>query len=100
MNGTIFWQNINALIKKQNTTQEWLCQKCGLNLGTFKNKSSNKTVFDAISAYKIAQALNTTVEYLITGQDSNPYKIELDELKTNLRNLLDYNLAPDSPVPR
>ncbi len=88
MTGKVFWQNVNALIKERNTTQEWVCQKCGLVIGTFKNKSSNKTVFDAITAYKIAQALDTTVEYLVTGHDSNPYKQRLEELENKIKNLL------------
>jgi len=44
---------------------------------------------DAIEAYKIAQALNTTVEYLVTGEDTSPYKQELDKLKAAIIPVLD-----------
>ena len=81
MDGTTFWRNVNKLIKSQNTTQEAIAKTCAINFGTFKNRSSKKIVPDAIEAYKIAQALNTTVEYLVTGEDSSPYKQELDKLK-------------------
>ncbi len=81
MDGISFWRNVNKLIKAQNTTQEAIAKTCAINFGTFKNRSSKKIVPDAIEAYKIAQALNTTVEYLVTGEDSSPYKQELDKLK-------------------
>lgn len=81
MDGATFWRNVNKLIKSQNTTQEAIAKTCAINFGTFKNRSSKKIVPDAIEAYKIAQALNTTVEYLVTGEDSSPYKRELDRLK-------------------
>ena len=81
MDGTSFWLNVNRLIKSQNTTQEAIAKTCAINFGTFKNRSSKKIVPDAIEAYKIAQALNTTVEYLVTGEDASPYKKELDKLK-------------------
>lgn len=81
MDGISFWRNVNKLIKAQNTTQEAIAKTCAINFGTFKNRSSKKIVPDAIEAYKIAQALNTTVEYLVTGEDSSPYKQELDRLK-------------------
>jgi len=81
MDGATFWRNVNKLIKSQNTTQEAIAKTCAINFGTFKNRSSKKIVPDAIEAYKIAQALNTTVEYLVTGEDTSPYKQELDKLK-------------------
>lgn len=81
MDGISFWRNVNKLIKAQNTTQEAIAKTCAINFGTFKNRSSKKIVPDAIEAYKIAQALNTTVEYLVTGEDTSPYKQELDKLK-------------------
>ena len=81
MDGISFWRNVNKLIKAQNTTQEAIAKTCAINFGTFKNRSSKKIVPDAIEAFKIAQALNTTVEYLVTGEDTSPYKQELDKLK-------------------
>ena len=88
MDGTSFWLNVNRLIKSQNTTQEAIAKTCAINFGTFKNRSSKKIVPDAIEAYKIAQALNTTVEYLVTGEDTSPYKQELDKLKAAIIHVL------------
>jgi transcriptional regulator, XRE family len=89
MDGISFWRNVNKLIKAQNTTQEAIAKTCAINFGTFKNRSSKKIVPDAIEAYKIAQALNTTVEYLVTGEDTSPYKQELDKLKAAIIPVLD-----------
>lgn len=88
MDGNSFWLNVNTLIKTRKTTQEAIANECNINFGTFKNRSSKKVLPDAIEAYLIAQALNTTVEYLVTGQDSNPYKQRLDELEAKIKNLL------------
>ena len=89
MDGISFWRNVNKLIKAQNTTQEAIAKTCAINFGTFKNRSSKKIVPDAIEAFKIAQALNTTVEYLVTGEDTSPYKQELDKLKAAIIPVLD-----------
>ena len=81
MTAELFWQNVKTQIKAQNTTQEWLCKECGFILSSFRNRISLKRYPTVIEAYKIAQALNTTVEYLVTGEDTSPYKQELDKLK-------------------
>jgi len=87
MDGISFWRNVNKLIKAQNTTQEAIAKTCAINFGTFKNRSSKKIVPDAIEAYKIAQSLGVSVEYLVTGSDTNPAEQELKELKERLKNL-------------
>ena len=89
MDGISFWRNVNKLIKAQNTTQEAIAKTCAINFGTFKNRSSKKIVPDAIEAYKIAQALGVSVEYLVTGEDTSPYKQELDKLKAAIIPVLD-----------
>lgn len=83
MTAELFWQNVKAQIKAQNTTQEWLCKECGFILSSFRNRISLKRYPTVIEAYKIAQALNTTVEYLVTGEDSTH-----GEKITEIKNLL------------
>ena len=78
---TSFWDRVNALIKQLNKTQSGVSAECGFNPRRIQNLSGANRAPDAIEAYKIAQALNTTVEYLVTGEDSSPYKQELDKLK-------------------
>ncbi len=83
-----FWQRINSLIKAQKVTQEWVSKTADVKYQTFRNWSARDIIPDAIQAVRIAQALNTTVEYLVTGETSNPAEIELAELKKKLANLL------------
>jgi len=78
---TSFWDRTNALIKKLNKTQSSVSVECGFNPRRIQNLSGSNRLPDAIEAYEIAQALNTTVEYLVTGEDTSPYKQELDKLK-------------------
>lgn len=81
-----FWQRLNSLIKQKNTTQNAISVQCGFNPRRLQNLSAGSRLPDCREAVKIAQALNTTVEYLVTGQDSNPAEIELRELKAKLKN--------------
>lgn len=83
-----FWIRTNALIKQQNKTQRGLSIECGFSDRKIENQSSNDRIPDAIEAVKIAQALNTTVEYLVTGQEENKAAKELAELKAKLADLL------------
>ena len=76
-----FWKRTNKLIKDKNSKQENIAQECDIPYQTFRSWVTRQTFPDALQAYKIAQALNTTVEYLVTGEDSSPYKQELDRLK-------------------
>lgn len=45
-------------------------------------------VFDAC---KIAECLNTTVEYLVTGIENNEYKTKYENLKKSMQNILNEN---------
>ena len=76
-----FWKRTNKLIKNKNSKQENIAQECDIPYQTFRSWVTRQTFPDALQAYKIAQALNTTVEYLVTGEDTSPYKQELDKLK-------------------
>ena len=86
---TSFWDRTNALIKKLNKTQNGVSTECGFNSRRIQNLSGANRAPDVFEAYKIAQALNTTVEYLVTGEDTSPYKQELDKLKAAIIPVLD-----------
>lgn len=87
-NETSFWQRVNALIKKQNTTQNELSVSCGFNSRRIQNLSSGNRLPDAFEAVKIAQALDVSVEYLVTGTSTDDSVIKLDFVKKELENLL------------
>ena len=88
MDYTDFWKRTNSLIKLSNKTQRSLALECGFTERRIETLSSNNRSPDIIEAVKIAQALNTTVEFLVTGQDANKAAKELTELKAKLADLI------------
>jgi SOS-response transcriptional repressor LexA len=63
-----FWTNVKNLIKENDTYQEWLANKCGVKPRTFQNWIYRNIPPNVIDGQKIAEALETTVEYLVTGK--------------------------------
>ena len=72
-----FWKNVNNLIKKQGTKQEVVAEKCNISYQTFRGWVSRKTFPGADEALKIANILETTVSYLITGKNIGEYSQEI-----------------------
>jgi len=64
-----FWERLKILIKSQKTTQDWLAQKINIHPVSVSRWISKKIMPRADEAYKIAKALGTSVEYLLTGED-------------------------------
>ena len=62
-----FWVRVKTLISKNNTTQEWVAGQVPVRPDTFSRWVQRKTMPNADQAVAIASALNTTVEYLVTG---------------------------------
>ena len=84
-----FWKRTNKLIKDKNSKQENIAQECDIPYQTFRSWVTRQTFPDALQTYKIAQALGVSVEYLVTGEDTSPYKQELDKLKAAIIPVLD-----------
>ena len=82
MDAVSFWERANSLIKSGKTTQRALSKECGFTERRIETLVSTGRLPDAIEAYRIAQALGVTVEYLVSGEhpDSNPSY--LDALKS------------------
>ena len=78
-----FWQRVKELIKKQNTTQEWVANASNVSFNNFKQQIFHKRIPSADEAVLIAKALNTTVEYLVTGEVTDSSR-ELSELKEKI----------------
>ncbi|CEM60471.1 XRE family transcriptional regulator [Treponema phagedenis] len=83
MDADSIWNNVKPLIKEQNTTQEAIAKKCDIPFRTFQGWISKSIIPDAVSLYKIAQSLNVSVEYLITGRHPNNAET-VDRTKTLL----------------
>ena len=86
-NAEHFWERVKELIKRNSTTQEWLASQCDVSLGMVKSWIFNKRLPDAAQAVRIAKALQTSVEYLVTGEDTNPLAQENAMLKEKLANI-------------
>lgn len=74
-----FWSRVKDLLKKQNITQLELEKRINLSECTIKQQIFHHRIPDAIEAQNIAEELHTTVEYLITGNESD-LKIKTDKL--------------------
>lgn len=84
----MFWNNVKSLLKNYKITQKQLSVIINLPERTIENWIGRNTIPDAIDSVKIAQALNTTVEYLVTGEESNKDKQTLETIKTKLNEVL------------
>ena len=77
-----FWKRVNFLIKSQGTKQQTVSESCNIPYQTFRGWVTRQVYPDALQSYKIATLLNTSVEYLITGE--NPVKPDISELEKTL----------------
>jgi len=67
-----FWRRVNRLIKIKKTTQEEISTILGCHYCTLKNWSSSKIYPKLPEIYLIAQILDTSMNYLIFGVDTEP----------------------------
>lgn len=84
MDAKTFWNNVKPLIKQRNKTQESLAAELNIPFGTFQGWIAKSILPDVISAYKIARALGVSVEYLVTGKETNPAAETLEKIKALL----------------
>lgn len=81
MNEENFWNRVKALLKQNKLTQENLAEKAGLNFNNLKQQIFYNRIPDAVQSVAIAQVLETSVEYLVTGKNpGDAYKIPDDLL--------------------
>ncbi len=76
-----FWTRLKTLIKKENTTQEWVASKINVSYRTFNGWISRKIIPNADQAVSIAKVLGTTVEYLVTGDIDDSGIQEINYIK-------------------
>ena len=81
MDAKTFWNNVKPLIKQRNKTQESLAAELNIPFGTFQGWIAKSILPDVISASKIARALGVSVEYLVTGQETDGKKQFIEDLK-------------------
>ena len=71
-----FWQRTKSLIKARNTKQQAIAEQTGISILTLRGWITHDRLPDVVSAYKIAQALGVTMEYLVTGHDEQNDKYD------------------------
>jgi transcriptional regulator with XRE-family HTH domain len=62
-----FWMRLKNEIKAKNTTQEWIAGKIGVPFGTFRKWMTRRTYPTIKEGIEIAKLLETSAEYLVTG---------------------------------
>ena len=85
-----FLENVKNELDYLGITQKDLADKTGISVNTVRGWFSKDLIPDVYNAFKVAKALNTTVEFLVTGVDVNLAEIELKELKSKLAEILLY----------
>lgn len=83
-----FWENVEILRKEQNTTYRWIASKMGVSETTVSSMRKANTEPRASEAVKIAEALDTTVEYLVTNKES-VYLYKYNKLKSEMLTIIE-----------
>jgi len=82
-----FYENVKILVKKHGLQLIPLLESLGINYSTYKGYKQYGNLPRADEAVKIAQALETTVEYLVTGNKpdlSSKTKSLINELEMTI----------------
>ena len=84
----IFLERLKDELSYQGLTQKELAERTDISVNTIRGWFSKDLVPDVFNAVKVAKALKTTVEYLVTGENENKAEKELLELKAKLADLI------------
>lgn len=85
MSNTSFWKRTEELMQKTGCTKKELAAFANINISNFSKGLKNGNSPSADTATKIAEYLNTTVEYLVTGHNlsENESSFKNDSVKTD-----------------
>lgn len=88
MNDTnLFVDRIDDLLKNQKKNRSNLYNDLNIPKNLIGQWKQRGTIPSADIACKIAKYLNTTVEYLVTGNDKSPFESENRQLKLKLEQI-------------
>ena len=87
LNNVDFWIRTNDLIRATGNTQDSLSLKCGFSQRRIENLSVSKRLPNVFEAYLMAKNLNTTVEFLVTGERSTE-AVQLEDFQNKLTDLI------------
>ena len=87
MNDSDFYERIKELAKKKNITVKNLIEACGINYDSYNSCKRYGNLPRADETLNIARALNTTVEFLVTGEETNPLAEKVEKLEKKLESI-------------
>lgn len=84
-----FWLRVNQLIKENKTTQENIAFNCSIPVQTFRGWINKKILPNVSQGFRIAKALNTSIDFLIDGVEVStaPDSGEIEKLKDKIKRI-------------
>ncbi len=86
---TAVYDRIKAICKEKGVTQTEMCNACGMNIQSHRGRITKCVAPDVFDTVKIAQFLNVSVEYLITGEEKDLYKKKYDTLLADIESFIE-----------
>ncbi|MEL3899715.1 MAG: helix-turn-helix transcriptional regulator [Treponema phagedenis] len=88
-NASFFYERIKTLVKsQQKVTLQAFIEEVGINYNSYTSARQYGNILRGDECVKIAQALNVSVEYLVTGQTTENAQ-KLQKIKNALLELAD-----------
>ena len=81
----LFAERLERLIKEKGLTQVAVADSVGIRRPTISDWKKNGSYPTADVAVKIARLLDVSVEYLVTGEDTDTARAELAKLKRTIK---------------
>lgn len=72
MDAESFWQNVSQVLKTKKISQEKMCEDIGISIWTLRGSISKKIFPRVDIAKNIADYLGTSIDFLLTGTETNP----------------------------
>lgn len=92
-----FWQNVENELSYKNMSRKELAEKASFAVSGISLGLSHNSIPNADVAVRISQVLETSVEYLVTGEERQTLSKENSELihriNSNLKKLDKYDLT-------
>ena len=83
-----FVDRIDELLSHQKKNRNALYEDLNLSKNLIAQWKQRGTIPSADTALKIAQYLHTSVEYLLTGTESDEYEVKYENLKNDLQSFI------------
>lgn len=82
-----FYERVKELVKSRKLTLRSFIEGLGMNYDSYNSLKRYGNLPRADEAYKIASALGVSVDYLVSGSDTDAYKAKYDSLVKDIKDL-------------